>query len=55
MVQMAAWVHNSSYHRALKASPYEVVTGMRPNQARMWLPGESEKISEEEIHQYFGV
>jgi hypothetical protein len=55
MVQMAAWVHNSSYHRALKASPYEVVTGMKPNQARMWLPGESEKISEDEIHQYFGV
>jgi transposase InsO family protein len=55
MLKLASWVHNSSYHRALKMSPYEVVTGMKPNQARMWLPGESEKISEDEIHQYFGV
>ena len=55
MLAMASWVHNSSYHRALKMSPYEVLTGMKPNQARMWLPGESEKITEEEIHQHFGV
>ena len=55
MLKMAAWVHNSSYHRALNMSPYEVVTGMKPNQARMWLPGESEKITEEEIQHYFGI
>jgi hypothetical protein len=55
MVKMASWVHNTSYHCALKTSPYEVVTGMKPNQAQMWLPGEFEKISEEEIHEYFGV
>ena len=28
---------------------------MKPNQARMWLPGESEKITEEDIQHYFGI
>ena len=55
MLTMAAWVPNSSYHRALKMSPYKVVTGMKPNQARMWLSGESEKITEEEIQHYLGI
>ena len=36
-------------------SPYEVVTGMKPNQARMWLHGESEKITEEEIQHYIAI
>ena len=54
MLKMESCVHNSSHHCALKMSPYEVMTGMKPNVARMWLPGESENISEEELQKYFG-
>jgi hypothetical protein len=55
MLAMAAWVHNTTTHRALKMSPYEVVTGMKPKQARMWLPGEAEHLDEDDLHAYFGI
>lgn len=30
LLQQAAWVHNSSKHEALQASPFELVTGLKP-------------------------
>jgi hypothetical protein len=30
ILQQAAWVHNSSKHEALHASPFELVTGLKP-------------------------
>jgi hypothetical protein len=55
LLKLAAWVHNSSTHEALKASPYEIVTGTKPNVARMWLPGETDTVSEDAMHEYFGI
>jgi hypothetical protein len=54
-LKMAAWAHNSAVHSALKISPYEMFTGMTPNPHRMWLPEKNEELSEEKIHEYFGV
>ena len=45
LLKLAAWVHNSTVHEALKASPYEIVTGMKPNVARIWLPGQQETLN----------
>jgi hypothetical protein len=55
LLRLAAWVHNSTVHEALKASPYEIMTGMKPNVARMWLPGESESLSEDMLEEHFGI
>jgi hypothetical protein len=54
-LKLAAWVHNSAVHTALKISPYEMVTGMIPNPHRMWMPEKGEEISEEKLHEYFGI
>ncbi len=54
-LKLAAWVHNSSVHSALKISPYEMFTGMVPNPQRMWLPERGEMVAEEEIHKFFGI
>jgi hypothetical protein len=39
----------------MKMSPYEVVMGMKPNQSRMWLPGESETVTDVDLDTYFGI
>jgi hypothetical protein len=54
-LKLAAWAHNSAVHSALKVSPYEMVIGMKPNPQRMWLPEQGEQISEDKIHEYFGI
>jgi hypothetical protein len=38
LLKHAAWVHNSSKHEALQASPFEVVTGVKPRTAKAWMP-----------------
>ena len=45
ILQQAAWVHNSSKHEALHASPFELVTGLKPRTLRnaMNLTGEEMK------------
>jgi hypothetical protein len=56
MLKYASWVHNSSHHEALQASPFEIMTGLRPTQARAWLPGnDPTREALEHTSQYFGV
>jgi transposase InsO family protein len=44
MLKLAAWIHNSSVHEALGMSPFEVVTGMKPNNAKAWLPTDTSQF-----------
>jgi transposase InsO family protein len=56
MLRYASWVHNSSHHEALQASPFEIVTGLQPMQAKAWLPGnDPTKEALEYTSTYFGV
>jgi hypothetical protein len=55
LLKLAQWVHNTSEHSALKMSPYECVTGMKPRVSRMWLPTEQEAIDETDLQNYFGI
>jgi hypothetical protein len=55
LLRLAAWVHNSTIHEAMKASPYEIMTGMKPNTARMWLPGTNPDLSEDMLEKHFGI
>ena len=57
MLQVAAWVHNSSTHDSLKVSPFEIVTGLKPRSAQAWIPGSSEDAitTTERFRNYYGV
>lgn len=59
VLKNAAWIHNSSFHEALQCSPFEVVTGVKPRSAKVWLPSENdaETIKEmiERCQKFYGV
>jgi hypothetical protein len=56
MLRYASWVHNSSHHEALQSSPFEIVTGLQPTQAKAWLPGnDTTREALEYTSTYFGV
>jgi hypothetical protein len=52
LLKLASWVHNTCYHEALETSPYEVVTGSKPNKANLWLPSGVEDASEKDIKRF---
>lgn len=53
----AAWVHNSSMHSSLKASPFEVLFGFAPRSAQAWLPGPLDTYTAmaKQFQKYYGV
>jgi Integrase core domain. len=55
LLRFAAWVHNTTVHEALKASPYEILTGIKPSVAGTWLPEKADNITEESLHEFFGI
>jgi len=57
MLSVASWVHNSTPHRSLNVSPFEVITGLQPRQAQAWLPQEGEKARDlfRQYMNYYGV
>jgi hypothetical protein len=57
MLKLASWMHNSSVHEALGMSPYEVVTGIKPQNAKAWLPTESGTFPEtlRKFKEFYGV
>jgi hypothetical protein len=57
MLNLAAWVHNSTVHDVLKCSPFEIVTGLKPRSAKAWLPQPGENIGKltEQFQEYYGV
>jgi hypothetical protein len=56
MLKVAAWIHNSSVHSALKMSPFEVVTGCKPKSAFAWLPTYTDSgMQAEQFQKYYGV
>jgi hypothetical protein len=55
LLKLASWVHNSSYHDVLKASPYEIVFGIKPHISKMWIPSKIDEIDEHQLQEYFGL
>ena len=57
MINLASWVHNSSEHESLKASPFEIVTGVKPRSAQAWIPQPGENIHDisNQFQSYYGV
>ena len=57
MLSVASWVHNSTPHRSLNISPFEVITGLKPRQAQAWLPQQGETAQEmfQQYMDYYGV
>jgi transposase InsO family protein len=57
MLQTAAWTHNSSIHTALDASPFELLTGLKPRTAQAWLPdlGDTATDTIKTFQRFYGV
>jgi hypothetical protein len=55
LLKLASWSHNTSYHEALRTSPYEFVFGIKPNISKMWIPSRIDEIDESQLQEYFGL
>ncbi len=56
LLRLAAWHHNVSFHESLGTSPFTIVTGLKPNLAKLWLSTD-EKFPQavEQYRKYYGV
>jgi hypothetical protein len=55
LLKLASWSHNTAYHDVLRASPYEIVFGIKPNISKMWIPNKIDEIDESQLIEHFGL